>query len=152
MQVVNEAGSTSSPAITANTPDAIPADFDILTITNVAARTAQFSWFKPPQIIAPITRYILTSVTPSKPTPETQHYSGLATNYAATDLIPFTNYTFFLTVCTADDCGKGVGALAYTPMAAPEGVQDPDAVGISTSAFLITWEPPSEPNGEYSHI
>ncbi|XP_071790086.1 usherin-like isoform X2 [Asterias amurensis] len=151
VQVVNEAGSTSSPAITANTPDAIPADFDILTITNVAARTAQFSWFKPPQIIAPITRYILTSVTPSKPTPETQHYSGLATNYAATDLIPFTNYTFFLTVCTADDCGKGVGALAYTPMAAPEGVQDPDAVGISTSAFLITWEPPSEPNGIITH-
>ncbi|XP_038072643.1 usherin-like isoform X1 [Patiria miniata] len=151
VQAMNEAGSASSPPITATTPDAIPANFDVLTITNVGARTAQFAWTKPAAIVAPIARYILTSVTPSRPTPPTQHYSGLATSYAADDLIPFTNYTFFLTVCTASDCGRGLGNVAYTPMAAPEGVQEADAVGISTTAFFISWEPPTEPNGIITH-
>ncbi|XP_022099403.1 usherin-like isoform X2 [Acanthaster planci] len=151
VQAVNEAGTASSPPITATTPDAIPANFDVLTITNVGARTAQFSWSKPVQIVAPVTRYILSSVTPSQPAPPTQHYSGGATSYTANDLIPFTNYTFFLMVCTASDCGRGIGNVAYTPMAPPEGVQEANAVGVSTTAFFISWAPPTEPNGIITH-
>ncbi|XP_071494817.1 LOW QUALITY PROTEIN: usherin-like [Diadema antillarum] len=151
VQSVNEAGRATSPTVIAETPDAIPAGFDVLIISNVQARSADFLWSRPDDISAVVTQYILTSVTPSKPDPPTQHYSGLATSYRATDLIPFTNYTFYLTVCTPGSCGQGRPSLAYTPMAAPEGVGAPNATAISDSSVFIKWNHPTEANGIITH-
>ena len=95
-----------------------------------------------------MTQYILTSVTPSQPDPPTQHYSGLATSYQATDLIPFTNYTFYLTVCTSGSCGQGRPTLAYTPQAPPQWVTAPNATALSESSVYISWNHPLEANGQ----
>ncbi|XP_041469805.1 usherin-like [Lytechinus variegatus] len=151
VQSVNEAGRATSPMVIAQTPDAIPAGFDVLVITNVQARSADFSWSQPADISASVTQYILTSVTPSKPDPPTQHFSGLATSYQDTDLIPFTNYTFYLTVCTPGSCGQGRPTLAYTPMAPPQGVMDPNATALSRSSVFVSWDHPTEANGIITH-
>ena len=103
-------------------------------------------------INAPVTQYILTSVTPSKPTPPTQHYAGPNLAYSAIDLIPFTNYTFRLTVCTTDGCGQGKAELAYTESAPPEGVVAPNATALSPTAMYIEWDHPTEANGMDKYI
>lgn len=47
IEASNQAGTTQSPPIVARTPDAIPAGFDVLTVSNIGSRSADFSWSKP---------------------------------------------------------------------------------------------------------
>ena len=67
--------------------------------------------------------------------------------YNAVDLIPFTNYTFRVTVCTTDGCGQGKAALAYTSMAPPEGVFPPNVTALSPASVYVWWDHPTEANG-----
>lgn len=99
------------------------------------------------EISAPVVNYILTSVTPSKQSPATQHYSGLDTAYRALDLIPFTNYSFSLIVCTDGSCGEGQTVLGYTQSAPPEGVVPPNVTAIDQTSVFVTWDHPLEANG-----
>ncbi|KAJ8045141.1 Usherin [Holothuria leucospilota] len=151
IEASNQAGATQSPPVNVRTLDAIPAGFDVLTISNIGSKTADFVWRKPSGISAPIVNYILTSVTPSKPSTPTQHYSGLDTEYRATDLIPFTNYTFRLTVCTDGSCGQGQPVAAYTESAPPEGVVSPNITAVNITTVFISWDHPLEANGIITH-
>ncbi|XP_071962430.1 usherin-like isoform X2 [Antedon mediterranea] len=151
LQAVNEAGIAQSPSVVARTPDAIPSGFDVLTVSNIGSSTASFSWNKPSVISAPLDQYVLTSVTPSRPTPPTTHYTGTATTYQANDLIPFTNYTFRLTVCSTDGCGQGVGVTVYTPQAPPEGLTPPTLTALTSTSVYIDWDHPTEANGIITH-
>ncbi|PIK62302.1 putative usherin [Apostichopus japonicus] len=151
IEASNQAGSTQSPPIVARTPDAIPAGFDVLTVSNIGSRSADFSWSKPNEISAPVVNYILTSVTPSQPSPATQHYSGLDTAYRVLDLIPFTNYSFSLIVCTDGSCGEGQTVLGYTQSAPPEGVVPPNVTAIDQTSVFVTWDHPLEANGIITH-
>ncbi|XP_033110841.1 usherin-like [Anneissia japonica] len=151
VQAVNEAGTAQSPSVVARTPDVIPSGFDVLTVSNIGPRTAFFSWYKPTVISAPLDQYVLTSVSPSRPTPPTTHYSGSATSFQANDLVPFTNYTFRLTVCSSDGCGQGVGITVYTPQAPPEGLAPPTLTALSATEVYVEWNHPTEANGIITH-
>lgn len=81
-----------------------------------------------------------------------EHYSGLDTEYEASDLVPFSNYTFTLTVCTEGSCGQGQPVTAFTESAAPEGVVPPTITAIDESSLLVSWDHPLEANGNYENL
>ncbi|XP_073529682.1 usherin-like [Phyllobates terribilis] len=66
-------------------------------------------------------------------------------------LQPFTQYLFFLTVCTSVGCNSSETASGCTSQAPPEGVwQDPLHITINSSALELYWRQPEKPNGMIS--
>ncbi|XP_075195246.1 usherin [Anomaloglossus baeobatrachus] len=68
-----------------------------------------------------------------------------------TGLQPYTQYLFFLTVCTSVGCNSSETVSGWTSQAPPEGVwQDPLHVTINSSALELYWREPEKPNGMIS--
>nr|XP_006813188.1 PREDICTED: usherin [Saccoglossus kowalevskii] len=147
----NTAGSTQSPSVTARTPDNIPNGFDILIVSNIQARSADFTWSRPNDVNGPILSYTLSSVSLSEPDFPVEYYNGLNTYVQVSTLIPFTNYTFTLTVCIDSGCGTGVPVIVITPQAAPQMQLPPIATPLSSTEIFVLWQPPMAPNGVITH-
>lgn len=69
--------------------------------------------------------------------------------YNDTSLSPFTNYTYFLTVCTSapDGCSNSDTVWIVTGEAIPSGLGAPLASTVNESSILVSWEQPTKPNG-----
>ena len=65
-----------------------------------------------------------------------------------TDLLPFTNYTYVLRVCTGGGCTDSEPSVELTLEDTPTGVAMPTAVVISANEILIEWAEPSMPSGD----
>ena len=67
--------------------------------------------------------------------------------YNDTHLLPFTNYTYTLTVCTSPGCTTSREVWAITLEAIPTGLDAPLVSTINESSLLVSWESPAKPNG-----
>lgn len=67
--------------------------------------------------------------------------------YVDTQLAPFTNYTYFLTVCTGGGCTDSAQVWEVTLEDAPTGIVPPAAFTLNSSAISVSWQPPLQPNG-----
>lgn len=79
-------------------------------------------------------------------------YSGLALNFDAVGLDPFTEYAFFIQACTNQGCAESESVSARTLESSPRRQLQPtltplaDNVGVA-SGIRAEWNPPSETNG-----
>ncbi|XP_078675414.1 usherin-like isoform X2 [Branchiostoma floridae x Branchiostoma belcheri] len=146
VRATNSDGHADSPTIAVQTLSGIPTGDAVLEVSQIQATSAFFRWQPPSNANGPINNYVLTSVTPSRPTPNS-HYTGLATEQLITDLIPFTNYTFTLEACTSGGCGVSDPVVFTTFQAAPEGQGAPTITALSPTELYIDWDYPLQPNG-----
>lgn len=65
-----------------------------------------------------------------------------------TGLLPFTNYSYILTVCNGAGCSDSPPASELTLEDTPTGVAMPTVFTVSSGEILIQWVEPSMPNGE----
>ena len=63
-------------------------------------------------------------------------------------LSPFTNYAYYLTVCTDAGCSDSDTVWIVTNEAAPTELEAPSVTTLNESSILVMWEPPLQPNGE----
>ena len=63
------------------------------------------------------------------------------------DLLPFTNYTYVLTVCTNGGCTNSTAAQNTTLEDTPQGISAPTAIVTNSSTISLSWVPPTQPNG-----
>lgn len=64
-----------------------------------------------------------------------------------TDLLPFSNYSYVLRVCTSAGCTDSDTSVERTLEDMPTGLTTPTAVIVSSSEIMVLWEEPSMPNG-----
>lgn len=64
-----------------------------------------------------------------------------------TNLLPFTNYSYSLTVCTGGGCTVSDPSSGFTLEDTPTGLATPTAVTISSSEIMVEWAEPTLPNG-----
>ena len=103
-----------------------------------------------------IASYSLTRESPSTSTPisiavdiNALPYINGSFLYEDTSLSPFTNYTYFLTVCTSatDGCSNSDTVWAVTDEAIPSELRVPLVSAVGESSILVSWEQPTQPNG-----
>ncbi|ESO94175.1 hypothetical protein LOTGIDRAFT_118598, partial [Lottia gigantea] len=63
-------------------------------------------------------------------------------------LTPFTDYSVTLTACTSGGCSESVAVPVKTLAAIPGGIAAPNPIAVSQLIISITWQPPSQPNGQ----
>lgn len=88
------------------------------------------------------------------PEPRIFHDSGTASglNVTITDLVPYTNYSISVLVCSkggghVGGCTESLPTPATTLPTSPQGLAPLSVVPISESFLAISWQPPSRPNG-----
>ena len=69
--------------------------------------------------------------------------------YIFTDvgLLPFTNYSYVLTICTNGGCTNSSTARNTTLEDTPQGISVPTAIITNSSTISLSWAPPTQPNG-----
>ena len=146
VEAVNDNGQTLSPTVVIRTPAGIPSGDIVLQVLDVSTRSSGFSWNQPANANGQILYYQLTSTTSADPTLVT-HYTGLEMSVMVEALMPYTDYTFKLSACTAGGCLIGEGVLVVTDKDMPEGQLPPNITGLSSTSLYISWQPPVHPNG-----
>ena len=139
------AGGTTGNATEIRTPEAAPEGVGTVVITSLEARETAMRWGAPTSSHGIITQYILTAHHPDGETEEV--YTGLDMVGTASDLLPFTEYTFYLTACTAAGCTQGEGRATTTLEGTAEGVATPTASALSQTSVVVQWVAPATPNG-----
>ena len=73
-------------------------------------------------------------------------FTGLTLGTEVGSLSPFTTYSFRIEACTTT-CGSSLSIEETTPEGVPQGFLTPMATAFSNVSVLLTWQPPSQPNG-----
>ena len=73
--------------------------------------------------------------------------SGSLASQNVSSLIPFTNYTITLRVCTAIGCGESGPVVFSTLPEAPQGQGSPELLILGSRSIEARWQPPTMPNG-----
>lgn len=147
IEAENAFGKVNSTAMTFRTPAGIPSGSARLTVRDITNRGGTFTWNDPEHINGPLDHYELVSITTSRPNDVT-HWIGQNKNITLENLVPFTNYTMRVRICTESGCLDGEPTVFRTLSAEPRGMLNPIVTMVSKSSLKITWSPPTEPNGE----
>ncbi|OWK08238.1 USH2A, partial [Cervus elaphus hippelaphus] len=74
--------------------------------------------------------------------------SGNVTNGTVTHLRPYTAYTFQVEACTSKGCSLSADSqTVWTLPDAPEGILSPELFSDTPTSVIISWQPPTHPNG-----
>ena len=131
-----------------------PSDVLPPVLTALSSSSINISFLPPLTPNGIITSYTLTRSTPLTPTPTTiplNTFSLPMTNgyfvYTDTNLLPFTNYTYVLTICTNGGCTGSSPVQETTLEDTPQGINAPTAIVQNSSTISISWVAPTQPNG-----
>ena len=75
-------------------------------------------------------------------------FSGLETSATINGLSPSTSYTFLLEACTRVGCSNSSESRNTTLPDKPDGLAPPSVTPLTPTSLEITWEEPTEPNGD----
>ena len=68
--------------------------------------------------------------------------------YIDMNLLPFTNYTYILTICTNGGCTDSSSPVQETTREdTPQGISVPTAVVQNSTTISVSWVSPTQPNG-----
>ncbi|XP_077569166.1 usherin [Stigmatopora nigra] len=88
------------------------------------------------------------------PEPRVFHNGDITSELSVTitDLIPYTNYSVTILVCSegggfVGGCTESLPTLGTTLPASPQGLAPLTVVAVSESFLAISWQPPHRPNG-----
>ncbi|KAM6979899.1 usherin [Aplochiton taeniatus] len=145
----NSVGQTSSTAVIYRTLASLPEpdQLHVSLLGRPGPTSAAFNWTRPQNTSGPLERFVLTSVDAGRG-PRRVHYSGLQTEATATELTPYTHYTFTLEACTSAGCTSTPGRALVTAPAPPRGQPLPRLTARGVDTLLAAWDPPDQPNGE----
>ena len=141
IEVVNGAGGTVGQTINVTTPTASPTGISppVMTVLNSTAILVE--WSEPAKANGEIGSYRLF-------VNNSLVFIGISFSYTLTDLLPFTTYTVRIQVCTTQgDCGSSTSVSNTTNQDIPTGLSPPTATALSSSTVVISWQPPTMPNG-----
>eukprot|EP00062_Callorhinchus_milii_P018719 gi/632972566/ref/XP_007902721.1/ PREDICTED: usherin [Callorhinchus milii] len=151
----NEGGSTFGPWERGRTRETVPQSVPTPSrFHSINGYRVEVSWDEPAEVRGVIEKCILKAYNEDSPsTPPIRadftDIHALAGNL--TGLIPFTNYSLTMTICTKAGCAESARARNITtPEEAPEDVRTPSAVALSNS-LLVSWPLPEQPNGIITH-
>ena len=142
VEACTNAGCTNSTTASNTTFEALPELVSDPVITNLQSRSLTITWSVPGSPNGIITEYVLALTSNN-----TILFTGLALTHSISDLIPYTNYTFQLSVCNSVGCSLSNEVRAETPQAAPEGVSAPRLRDLTATSVAIEWSPPTVANG-----
>ncbi|XP_038667644.1 usherin isoform X2 [Scyliorhinus canicula] len=147
----NQGGSAFSPWERGRTKEAVPQNVPTPSrIRSINGYRVEVSWDEPAEVRGVIEKYILKAYNEDSPSTPLIRANFTDTRSLAgnlTGLIPFTNYSITLTVCTMAGCAESADTWKLTtPEEAPKDVQAPTAVSFPTS-LLVSWPLPKQTNG-----
>ncbi|XP_078086591.1 usherin [Mustelus asterias] len=147
----NQGGSVFSPWERGRTKEGVPQNVPTPSrIRSINGYRVEVSWDEPAEVRGVIEKYIFKAYNEDSPSTPLIRANFTDTRSLAgnlTGLIPFTNYSITLTVCTMAGCAESAGTWKLaTPEEAPKDVQAPTAVSFPTS-LLVSWPLPKQPNG-----
>jgi usherin len=150
IEAFNVIGSTRSQPRPGRTLEGAPTGVQSPTLTALSATSISASWVEPETTNGVISRYELVRVTigsESVIVSEEIVFTGLAMSATVTGLRPFTDYFFVVRACTSGGCGSSEPSSVRTSEAPPTFQPAPNVTSQSSSSLLITWDIPTEPNG-----
>ena len=145
VRAINSAGQTDSTLSQITTPEASPEGLLAPTLTVLSSTSIQVSWEPPMQPNGEITMYRAFR-TGGGDSNLTVH-SSLNREFTEIGLTPFTSYTYVIQACTSGGCSLSPSARTLTNEAPPTGLAPPTVTPLSESSILVSWTPPSTPNG-----
>ena len=140
IRAINSGGETVGPFAVIQTSQGIPDGIPRPSLTAVSSSEVRISWNDPTTPNGVITEYRVVRN-------GSLVRSTLDRLFIDTSLMPFTYYTYSITVCTVAGCGNGPVETVRTMEAAPSGVSIPMLTALSNSSIRIDWVPPLMPNG-----
>lgn len=142
LEVCTVGGCTNSSSVNALTLEDKPKAVDSPIAVAVSPTTIRVQWSPPVEPNGVVINYRLYQDSSTVPV-----LSGLAMDYNATRLSPYTTYSFVVEACTGVGCTSSKSTLTRTLEAAPEGVKPPRLTALSPTSVDVQWETPSSPNG-----
>ena len=141
------AGSTRSSYSRLRTGQTAPQGLIGPTVEVTSASTLVIIWQRPMIPNGLIRNY---SVYQSGSPDTLLHQATSIGKFMVIGLTPFTEYSFFVEVCTEVACTNSSQTRNSTFEAEPQGQTPPIVVSINATASLLTWLPPAVPNGPIS--
>lgn len=125
-----------------------PGPIDPPVLLDVQSRMMLVTWQRPLRCNGIITHYNIY-----------QHghlhlsTSGSTTNCTVFPLHPNTPYKFQVEACTSKGCSRSPESqTVWTLPGAPEGIQNPELFSDSPTSVIISWQPPTNPNGVVENV
>ena len=135
------AGSTVSPLVSANTPEASPEGIAAPTCTPATSTSIGLTWTAPEQSNGRLIAYfvLIDDEEPFK--------VGLVEEFTATRFGAYTEHAFRIQACTRVGCGISEACTSSTKEATPIGQAAPSLEAVSGFEIKVTWDAPEHPNG-----
>ena len=143
VEAVNGGGSVVSPLSFFRTVPDLAEGIDPPTVEVRGSTEIRITWSPPALPNGDISSYILYLNGIAV-------FTGIGFEFTATNLIPFTVYSFYVEVCNQAGCASSITVTAVTNQAPPQGVTPPTLVVLGPTAIQVSWSPPAQPNGVIS--
>ncbi|XP_051920397.1 usherin isoform X1 [Hippocampus zosterae] len=142
----NQAGSSTGNWVGITTRPSRPAGVTPPTVKVLGPDSLQVTWSPPLSPNGEIQGYEIRL-----PEPRIFHNTSELT-VTITDLIPYTNYSVSVLVCSkgggyVGGCTESLPSPATTLPTSPQGLAPLSVVAISESFLAVSWQPPHRPNG-----
>jgi len=138
--VFNAGGSATSPIVEERTLEDIPDGITAPDIEVVSSTALRAMWQEPMEPNGDIIRYVLIQN-------GTDVFTGVALSFLATNLEPFSFYSYSIMACTVRGCGSSNQSTARTLEDVPEGYIDPTISMVTASSIAVVINPVTNPNG-----
>nr|XP_057944950.1 usherin isoform X3 [Doryrhamphus excisus] len=145
----NQAGNATGPWASISTRPSRPAGVTPPRVKVLGPESIQVTWSPPLIPNGEIQGYELRL-----PHPRIFHNGSNTTELSVrvTDLIPYTNYSVTVVVCSkgggyVGGCTESLPTPATTFASSPQGLGALSAVAVSESFLAVSWQPPRKPNG-----
>ncbi|XP_028328840.1 usherin isoform X1 [Gouania willdenowi] len=147
--LLNQAGNSTGPWVSITTKPSRPAGLSPPRLKVLGPESIQVTWTPPLIPNGEIYAYEIRL-----PEPRIPHTAGNASEFNITlaALVPHTDYSVTVLACSRGQghiggCTESLATPATTLPTSPEGLAPLSVVAVSDSFLVISWQPPSRPNG-----
>ena len=148
IQACTNIGCSNSSASTGQTLPDSPMGLAAPNLTVLSPSSIQANWDEPDMPNGVILRFELRRLFGPELSQSEIEFSGLGLETTVTGLEPNTLYSFQLFVFNGGGFASSSVVDALTLEDIPDGIIAPDADPINATAVLVSWSPPSQPNGD----
>ena len=140
LQACNIAGCVTASVVNVTTPQAPPEDILPPTILILTSTAVDVSWRPPNVLNGEIIMYILRR-------DNEIIFNGTELSYSDDSLAANTQFNY--TIEAVNGGGSVVSGPTFlrTPEDTPDGLIPPNLIVVNSTAILVTWSPPTSPNG-----
>ena len=140
VEAINGGGSVVSPLTYFRTVPDLAEGIEPPTLEVLGATQIRITWTPPALPNGVISSYILYQN-------NIAIFTAIGFTHTATNLSPFTSYSFYVEVCNQAGCASSVTVTAVTDQALPQGVTPPILTVLGPTAIQVSWSTPTQPNG-----